>query len=256
MQITVLGATGVFGHHLVENLDRRGHTVVRAQRSRGVDAYTGHGLHEAVAGSGWVVDCLNRQTLRAGPAEDFFTTTAHNIAEAADASGARVAVLSIVGAANPALHRTLGYYKGKAAQEAVYTDEVPAERLLLFRSTQWYELVETLLDQTSLGPLAVVPHMRVQPLAAADAAGFLADALEQSATGERAVAGRDVRDMAELAVQVAAVRARRTLVIPITLSRVLRQNLLLPDDGARIGTTDWADWLADFRAAQPQSGQG
>ncbi|WP_236863980.1 SDR family oxidoreductase [Brevibacterium daeguense] len=250
MQITVLGATGVLGHQLVENLVNRGHAVVEAHRSGGVDAYRDHGLQEAVAGSDWVVDCLNLQTLSPGRAVDFFTTTAHHIAEAARTSGARVAVVSIVGAANPALHRSLGYYKGKAAQESVYHDEVPPERLLMFRSTQWFELVETLLNQTSLGPIAAVPHMRVQPLAVADAAGFLADAIEQNHSGDRAVAGPDVRDMAELAAQVAAVRAKRTLVIPITLGRVLRQNLLLPDDGALIGTTSWADWLAEFRAAQ------
>ena len=44
MKITVLGASGNFGADVADVLEGRGHTVVRASRSTGVDAVAGSGV--------------------------------------------------------------------------------------------------------------------------------------------------------------------------------------------------------------------
>jgi len=51
MTTVVFGASGVLGALLSDELERRGETVVRAQRSSGVDAYAGTGVREACAGA-------------------------------------------------------------------------------------------------------------------------------------------------------------------------------------------------------------
>jgi len=50
MRIAVIGGTGLAGRHTVEALRRRGHDVVIAARSRGIDVFTGAGLDAALAG--------------------------------------------------------------------------------------------------------------------------------------------------------------------------------------------------------------
>lgn len=100
--------------------------VVAAHRGSGVNALTGEGLAAAVDGADVVVDCLNVTTQSGRKATGFFTTTAGNIAGAARHSGARVVCLSICNAVDPAVNATMGYYRGKAAQEA--TDRTAGHR--------------------------------------------------------------------------------------------------------------------------------
>ena len=50
MKIAVAGATGSVGRHVVDVLEARGHDVVAILRSNGVDAVTGKGLADALAG--------------------------------------------------------------------------------------------------------------------------------------------------------------------------------------------------------------
>jgi uncharacterized protein YbjT (DUF2867 family) len=56
MRIAVVGGTGFVGRHTVAALQRAGHDTVVIARSRGVDASTGRGLDEALAGTDAVVD--------------------------------------------------------------------------------------------------------------------------------------------------------------------------------------------------------
>ena len=83
MQITVFGATGTFGRQLAPQLRERGHTVIAAQRSSGVDTVTGQGVVEAAEGSDVLVDCVNRLTTNADKAIDFFSRSSRSIAEVA-----------------------------------------------------------------------------------------------------------------------------------------------------------------------------
>jgi uncharacterized protein YbjT (DUF2867 family) len=62
MRIAVTGATGRIGRYTTEALTDAGHETVPISRSAGVDAYTGAGLAEALAGADAVVDVSNTQS--------------------------------------------------------------------------------------------------------------------------------------------------------------------------------------------------
>ena len=59
MKIAVIGASGLIGTKLVEQLTADGHEVVAASRNTGVDVLTGEGLADALEGADVLVDVLN-----------------------------------------------------------------------------------------------------------------------------------------------------------------------------------------------------
>lgn len=246
-KVAVLGATGQLGARVVAHLRERGVDVVEVSRGQGVDVYSGEGLDAAFEGVSTVVDCLHLPTPSRKRAVDFFTTTARNVLAAAQRSGvARIVCVTILNARDPEVHRWLGYYAGKAAQEQTYrAGPVP---VTFVASAQWYELAETLLSQMRIGPLCVVPGMRSQPLAAEEAAALVADrALEPAGTAasdDAVIAGPEVRDMAELARAVAERRGggRKVLRVPVPFS-ALGNGGLLPRGNFTTAPTRFEDWL-------------
>ena len=115
MKIVVIGGSGLIGTKLVSKLRQRGHEVVAASPSTGVNTITGEGLAEALAGAQVVVDVANSPSLEDKAVLEFFETSGRNIlaAEAAAGVGHHVA-LSVVGT-----DRLLesGYFRAKMAQE-------------------------------------------------------------------------------------------------------------------------------------------
>ncbi|MFT4199203.1 SDR family oxidoreductase [Gordonia sp. (in: high G+C Gram-positive bacteria)] len=247
MKVVVIGSTGTMGALVVNQLGERGADVVEAHRGNGVDAQTGVGLADAVTGADVVVDCLNSLTQSASKAKAFFGTAARNIAEAAKAAGARVVCLSICNAADPAVNRRMGYYQGKAEQEAVYR-EVLGDRVTFVRTTQWFELGDTLGDQMALGPVAVMPHMVTAPLAASDGAVVIADAaLGTAHRGKPVVEVRGPQEMDLLDVARASRTARglRGAVVPIRFGgKALRDGSLIPDPADVVTPMTLEQWLA------------
>ena len=59
MKIVVLGGTGLIGSKVVNLLRARGHEVVAASPSQGINSITGEGLTEALTGAQVVVDVTN-----------------------------------------------------------------------------------------------------------------------------------------------------------------------------------------------------
>src|SRR5690606_20925124 len=59
MKIVVIGGTGLIGSKVVANLREKGHEVVAAAPSSGVNTITGEGLSEALTGAQVVVDVAN-----------------------------------------------------------------------------------------------------------------------------------------------------------------------------------------------------
>lgn len=245
-RVAVLGATGLLGSWVVTHLRARGADVVEVSRRHGAEASTGEGLDAAFDGVTTVVDCLNVATLSRRRAVDFFTTTARHVQAAAQRQGvSRIVCVTILNARDPQVHRWLGYYAGKAAQERTYrAGPVP---VTVVASAQWYELAETLLAQLRLGPLSFVPGMRSQPLAADEAAAFVADrALETASApaGDAAIVGPEVRDLAQLARAVAAHRGgrRRVVRVPVSVT-ALGNGGLLPRGAVTTAPTRFEDWL-------------
>jgi uncharacterized protein YbjT (DUF2867 family) len=242
VRIVVLGATGQIGSPLVTALEDRGHDVVRASRATGVDARTGTGLDAAFEGADVVVDALNPQTRGKRPTVDFFATTAQHVVTAARRTRVgHLVVVSIWNATHPDAVG-YGYYAGKAAQERAYQDSgLP---VTIVRSTQWYELAETLVSAARLGPIALAPHMIARPLAVDAAAHAVAAVCEAAPDPDGVVlAGPQRRDLFDLARRIAGGHPRLVAVNPPGMRAFARGVLLPPDDVPGIGPT-FDEWLA------------
>lgn len=243
MRIAVAGGTGVVGRHVVEAARARGHDVVVMARSRGVDLVTGHGLEGALDGVEAVVDATNVTDLRRKVASAFFEATTRTLLAGEERAGVRHHVLlSIVGVDRV---EGYGYYQGKLAQERlVRAGRVP---WTILRATQFHEFPAQLLAGVP-GPLAVVPHMRSQPVAAREVGEHLVRLAEGPALGMAPeLAGPREEQVVDMARRLVRARGLRRWVVPVSLPKAgpaMRGGALLPDaDGPR-GRITFDEWLA------------
>jgi len=248
MRIAVAGGTGLVGRLLVEELSAGGHDPVVLARSVGVDVTTGAGLDAALDGAEAVVDVSNVTTTRRGPAERFFATGTRHLIEAGRRAGVgHHVVLSIVGVDRV----DQGYYAAKRAQErAVLDGGVPATVL---RATQFHEFAGQLLERVP-GPVAVVPRMRVQPIAAREVAAALAALVEDTPAGMAPeLAGPEVHEFVDLVRKVLAARGSRRPVLPVRLpgrpGRLAAEGALLPTGPGPRGRETFDEWLAALAPA-------
>ncbi|WP_193101607.1 SDR family oxidoreductase [Brevibacterium aurantiacum] len=258
MQITVYGATGTFGRRLVAHLREREHSVIAAHRGIGVDTFAGEGVTEAAEGSDVLVDCVNLMTNNRHKALDFFSRSSRSIAlAAAENPGAAMVCLSIAFRPEVAKSKLLGYYQAKELQERVYRRLVPADQLLMFRSAQWFELVDTMTF--SAGPVAFVPKMRVQALAADEAARMMAEAIDAGERGTIEVAGPEISDFPTIAGRIAAADADSAVsvgagpsggsrargipkIVSVPIPGPMSGNGLIPDS-PRLSAVTVAEWI-------------
>ena len=169
-RIAVVGSTGRLGRHLVEVLADRGHEVVEASRSRGVDVISRQGFDEALEGVEVVIDAASWPSPDQTEATDFFTTSARNLQEAGERAGVqRIVLVSIIGAEK----FSAGYNVAKVAQEhALLAGPLPVH---ILRAAQFHEFVGQMLDWGTQGDVGYVPEMRTQLVAARSVAEALAD---------------------------------------------------------------------------------
>jgi uncharacterized protein YbjT (DUF2867 family) len=167
MKIAVAGGTGTAGRFVTGCVREAGHEPVVLARSAGVDLTTGAGLAGALRDVAVVIDVTNVTTLSRARSVAFFGTVTGQLLAAGKRAGVRHHVaLSVVGA-DPV--RT-GYYLGKLRQEElVLAGTVPGTVL---RATQFHEFAGQLLA-LSKGPVAFVPRMLSQPVAAREVAAEL-----------------------------------------------------------------------------------
>ena len=166
-RLAVAGGTGLTGRLVTDAARAAGWEPVVLARSTGVDLMTGAGLEAALSGVDAVIDVINVATQRRRTAVEFFGTATTTLLRAEERAGVRHHVtLSIVG-----IDRVdTGYYAGKLRQEEVVArGEVP---WTILRSTQFHEFAGMLLDLLP-GPVAVVPNLLSQPVAAREVARHL-----------------------------------------------------------------------------------
>ncbi|HEY5833088.1 SDR family oxidoreductase [Streptomyces sp.] len=243
MRVAVAGGTGVAGRQVVEALTVRGHEPVVVARSRGVDLLTGEGLDAALASVDAVIDVSNTVTASRRKAEAFFETAGRNLMTAEERAGVGHHVtLSIVG-----IDRVgLGYYRGKLRQEAV----VRAGRVpwTVLRATQFLEFPDQVLALMP-GPVAVVPRMRIQPVAVREVAAALAELAAGPPLGMAPeLAGPREEELADLARRVLRARGERRRVLAVRLpgatGRALAGGALLPAEPGPRATRTFDEWLA------------
>jgi len=200
-----------------------------------------------------VIDVSNLTTSSRRRSVDFFTRSSQQLLETGRRAGVRHHLaLSIVG-----IDRVdLGYYAGKRAQEElVLNGPIPGSVL---RATQFHEFAGQVLAQTP-GPVAVVPRMRVQPIAASEVAEALVDLASAQPVGLAGeLAGPQEHDLVELARRVLRARRSRRTVLAVRLpgraGRAMAQGALLPTGPGPRGRQPFDQWLAHSEPAEHSGG--
>jgi uncharacterized protein YbjT (DUF2867 family) len=246
MKIVVIGGSGLIGSKLVDKLRQAGHDPLAASPETGVDILTGDGLADALEGAEVVVDVANAPAWDDAAVLDFFQTASRNLLAAESAAGVRHHVtLSVVG-----IDRLpeSGYFRAKVAQEElVKAGPIP---FTIVRATQFFEFIGRIADSSTDGDTVVLPPALVQPEAADDVAGTLADvALGAPLNGTVELAGPEAFPLDELARRVLRAKgdARRVTADPKVryFGAELDDSSLTPGDDARIAPTRFEEWLSN-----------
>ncbi|WP_238296115.1 SDR family oxidoreductase, partial [Methylobacterium soli] len=171
MKIVVIGGTGLIGTKLVERLSRQGHAAVPASPGTGVNAVTGEGLAQALAGAEVVVDVANAPSFEDRAVLDFFERSGRNLLAAKAEAGVRHHVaLSVVGT-----DRLLasGYFRAKMAQESLI--EAGPIPYTIVRATQFFEFVGGIAQSATEGGTVRLSPALAQPMVSDDVAAALAE---------------------------------------------------------------------------------
>jgi uncharacterized protein YbjT (DUF2867 family) len=248
MRIAVAGGTGVVGRHVVEVARAASHETTVLSRSAGVDLHDEAKVEAALEGTDAIIDVSNAATLSEKKATGFFTEVDDRLSRlGARARARQLVVLSIVG-----IDRVRwSYYRAKSAQEEVARrGPLP---VTIVRATQFHEFPGQILDRMHLGPVAAVPVMAVQPIAARSVAEFLVRSAEQPPAEQTLeIAGPQPEELVALARVTARLQGRRTIVVPLRIpgsaGKAMRSGDLRPGPGAHLLGPTFADWSAEQSA--------
>lgn len=246
MKVLVVGGSGLIGSQVVAQLTELGHEAVPASPRSGVNAITGEGVAEAVAGVHTVVDVSNLPSWADDDVLEFFTTSTRNLLEAERAAGvAHHVALSIVGAARLP---DSGYMRAKVAQEKVLVESGSPHSIV--RATQFFEFVGGIADSLADGDTVRAPHGAFQPIASAD----VATAVTRAATGDPTngvinIAGPEKQGMDDFIRTWFAATGDSRQVVTDPDARyygaVLDDRSIVPIDGEKVTVyaTNFSDWI-------------
>lgn len=246
MKIVVIGGSGLIGTKVVNKLRQRGHEVVAASPSTGVNILTGEGLATAFVGAQVVVDVANSPSFEDKPALEFFETAGRNILAAeADAKVGHHVALSVVGTG-----RLLdsGYFRAKMAQEnLIRASKIP---YTILQATQFFEFVGGIADFSMVGGVVHLPAVLFQPMAAEDVADALVDiALAAPVNGMVEVAGPEAMTLVEAAQRYLTAKKDKRQVVADDQAGYfglkVNDQSLTPGKNPRIGSTRFDAWLKE-----------
>ncbi|MBC8747140.1 MULTISPECIES: SDR family oxidoreductase [Paraburkholderia] len=248
MKIVVMGGSGLIGSRVVALLNEAGHEALAASPRTGVNAVTGDGLSDALAGADVVVDVTNAPSWEPQAVLDFFRASARNLGKAEVAAGVPHHVaLSIVGCDRTPEN---AYFVAKVAQEQVI--EAAGVPYTIVRATQFMEFIGAIADSSTDGGTVRVGDGLFQPIAADDVAANLAQIAPGAAlNGTVEIAGPDRAPFAEIVARYlkSAGDAR-----PVVTDRDARyyggrveEQSLVPLGDARIGRVSLDQWLAQAK---------
>ncbi|HEX3599418.1 MAG TPA: SDR family oxidoreductase, partial [Lacipirellulaceae bacterium] len=224
----------------------KGHEVLPASRSTGVNTLTGEGLAAAFAGAAVVVDVANSPTFEDQPSMDFFQTAGRNIfAAEAPAGVAYHVALSVVGTERLL---AMGYFRAKLAQEnLIKASGIP---YTIVRATQFFEFVGGIADSGTKGDAVRLPHALMQPIAADDVAAIAAEITVGKPLNTTVdIAGPEPICMDDLARQYLTAHGdpRKVVTDPSTgyFGIPVNDESLVPiGTNPRLGPTRFGEWLA------------
>ncbi|MEM5298225.1 SDR family oxidoreductase [Burkholderia sp. JPY481] len=248
MKIVVIGGSGLIGSRVVTLLGEAGHEAIAASPRTGVNAVTGEGLSNALAGADVVVDVANAPSWEPQAVLDFFRTSTRNLGKAEVAAGVRHHVaLSIVGCERTPEN---AYFVAKVAQEeAIEAAGVP---YTIVRATQFMEFIGAIADAGTEGGTVRVGDGLFQPIAADDVAAILAQvALATPLNGTVDIAGPDREPFAAIVSRYLKSVGDPRAVVTDQDARYfgghVEEQSLVPLGDARIGRVSLDQWLAQSK---------
>lgn len=251
MKVVIIGGSGLIGKKLAALLQQAGHEVAAASPSSGVNAVTGEGLSQVLAGAEVVVDVSNSPSFEDEAVMNFFKSSTRNLLAAELTAGVRHHVaLSVVGSERVP---ESGYFRAKVAQESIIKGSTVPYTIV--RATQFFEFLESIAYVSTQNQTVRASSARLQPIAADDVAAALAKVATEAPLNDTCeIAGPQSFRLDEL--------LRRTLQASQDPREVVRDDdalyfgtrlddkSLTPGAHARIGTTSLESWLANNAAAK------
>ncbi len=244
MKIVVVGGTGLIGGKVVSNLNRKGHEAIAASPSTGINAVTGEGLGEALAGTRAVIDVANAPSGADDAVMTFFRTSGRILMAAEAEAGVRHHVaLSVVGADRLPDN---GYLRAKVAQEElIKASGIP---YTIVRSTQFFEFLDGIADASTRDGEVHVSPAYVQPVAADDVAELVARVATMAPVhGMIELAGPERVSLDDLVRRyLKAKRDPRSVIADVHaryFGAELNDKSLTPGDRPHIGATSFETWL-------------
>ncbi|MBO2449491.1 SDR family oxidoreductase [Actinomadura barringtoniae] len=245
MRIVVIGGTGLIGSKLVTRLGEHGHEAVPAAPNTGVNAFTGEGLDEVLAGASTVIDVSNSPSFEDAAVLEFFQTSTRNLLAAEKKAGVRHHVaLSVVGTAR---RPDVGYFRAKLAQEKLIEESgIPFS---IVHATQFFEFARRIADEGTVEGKVRIAPVRFQPIAGEE----VAQAVGRTASGtplngQLQIAGPEQFQMDDFFRDaLAAWKDEREVVTDPHahyFGAEMHDRDLVPGDDATLGQIKYADWLA------------
>lgn len=246
MKVVVIGGTGLIGSKLVSKLSNHGHEAVAASPNTGVNTLTGEGLAEVLQGADVVVDVSNSPSFEAAKVMEFFKTSTGNLLAVEKAAGVKHHVaLSVVGTDRLT---DSAYFRAKVAQEDLIRQS--AMPYSIVHATQFFEFVNSIAASATDGNMVRLAPVLIQPMSADDVAGAVGRvAVGPPLNGSVEVAGPKEWRLDELVRVGLASRHDPRVVVSdpsaVYFGAQLQERSLLPNEGARLGETQFEDWLAN-----------
>ena len=245
MKILIIGGTGLIGSKTSERLRQKGHEVIAASPSSGVNTITGEGLANALQGADVVIDLANSPSFEDKAVLEFFETSGRNLLAAEKVAGVKHHIaLSVVGAERLP---DSGYLRAKLAQEKLIRGAgIP---YTIVHSTQFFEFLGGIANSATSGDATKVSSAYFQPIASDDVADMMADAaLSKPANGVIEIGGPDKVRMSDMVARFLEVTGDARKVTPDAHARYFGAELydgaLVPSAGARLGRIGFDAWFA------------
>jgi uncharacterized protein YbjT (DUF2867 family) len=251
VKIVVIGGSGLIGAKVVNIVRQRGHEVVAASPSTGVNTLSGEGLAGALAGTQVVVDLSNSPSFEDKPSMEFFETSGRNLLAAEKTAGVKHHVaLSVVGTGRltgSGPGSLSGYFRAKLTQENLI--KVSGIPFTIVHATQFFEFVKGIAQSGADGSTIRLSSVLMQPMAADDVAIAVAEAaLGPPVNGMIETAGPDQIRQDELVRQyLSATNDSRRVVTddnPRYFGIEVNDQSLVPGPNPRLGRIHFKDWLS------------
>ncbi|WP_029147852.1 SDR family oxidoreductase [Methylophilus sp. 5] len=245
MKIVVIGGTGLIGKKTVNLLQTKGHQVLSASASTGVNIVTGQGLTQALTGAEVVIDVSNAPSFEDTAVMQFFDHAGRNLATATALAGVKhYVMLSVVGTDSL---QDSGYFRAKLVQEQ-HASQAKTPYTIV-RATQFFEFMDAIAGGSTVGNTVHLPTALFQPIAAQDVAAAMVDiALAAPVNGIIDLAGPEKVSMAALIADYLAQKGdTRTLVADsqaLYFGLQLNDQSLNPKQHARLGAQTFQSWFA------------